>query len=96
MGTEQQHDRVCEMGKFITPQQYFCLPKNIKHYLEVEIERVDKRITKIDDDLEKLKSGVCNVFKCVSCQIWENIQYFENKPFEESLVSLFQSIYFLF
>nr|KAJ0206141.1 hypothetical protein LSAT_V11C500258140 [Lactuca sativa] len=44
------------MGKFIMPQQYFYLVKNVKYYLDIENERVDKRINKLEDDLEKLKN----------------------------------------
>ncbi|CAI9277277.1 unnamed protein product [Lactuca saligna] len=56
------------MGKFITPQQYFYLPKNVKYYLGIENERVDTRINKLEDDLEKLKRGVLNVFEVAGCQ----------------------------
>ncbi|CAH1449866.1 unnamed protein product [Lactuca virosa] len=50
LGTQEQRGRVRGMGKFITPQQYFYLPKNVKYYLEIENDRVDKRINKLEDD----------------------------------------------
>ncbi|CAI9299077.1 unnamed protein product [Lactuca saligna] len=37
------------------------------YYLEIENERVDKRINKLEDDLEKLKRGVLNVSEAASC-----------------------------
>ncbi|CAH1422465.1 unnamed protein product [Lactuca virosa] len=86
LGTEEQHVRVREIGKLIMPHQYFYLPKNVKHYLEVKNERVNKRINKTEDDLEKLKRGVCNVSEGASCQIWGNIEDFESEPLQQSLV----------
>ncbi|CAI9268030.1 unnamed protein product [Lactuca saligna] len=55
LGTGEQCGRIRWMGIFITPHQYFYLPKNVKYYLEIENERVDKQINKLEDDLEKLK-----------------------------------------
>ncbi|CAI9276860.1 unnamed protein product [Lactuca saligna] len=72
-------------GRFITPQQYFYLPKNVKYYLEIENERVDKRINKLEDELEKLKRGVLNVSEAASCQIGGVIEDFEKQPHNESL-----------
>nr|KAJ0207771.1 hypothetical protein LSAT_V11C500246210 [Lactuca sativa] len=65
LGTQEQRGRVRGMGKFITPQQYFYLPKNVKYYLEIENERVDKQINKLENDLEKLKRGVLNDNSCL-------------------------------
>lgn len=87
LGTQEQRGRVRGMGRFITPQQYFYLPKNVKYYLEIENERVDKRINKLEDDLEKLKRGVLNVSEAASCQIGGIIEDFEKQPHDESLVS---------
>nr|KAJ0211768.1 hypothetical protein LSAT_V11C400208720 [Lactuca sativa] len=44
------------------------LPKNVKYYLDIENERVDKQINKLEDDMEKLKRGVHNVSEAASCQ----------------------------
>nr|KAJ0184561.1 hypothetical protein LSAT_V11C900493200 [Lactuca sativa] len=85
LGTQEQRGRVRGMGRFITPQQYFYLPKNVKYYLEIENERVDKRINKLEDDLEKLKRGVLNVSEAASCQIGGVIEDFEKQPHNESL-----------
>ncbi|CAI9286071.1 unnamed protein product [Lactuca saligna] len=51
----------------------------------IENERVDKRINKLEDDLEKLKRGVLNVSEAASCQIGGVIEDFENQPYNESL-----------
>ncbi|CAH1413745.1 unnamed protein product [Lactuca virosa] len=85
LGTQEQRRRVRGMGKFITPQQYFYLPKNVKYYLEIENERVDKRINKLEDDLEKLKRGVLNVSEAASCQVGGVIEDVEKEPRDESL-----------
>ncbi|CAH1450249.1 unnamed protein product [Lactuca virosa] len=85
LGTQEQRGRVRGMGKFITPQQYFYLPKNVKYYLEIENERMDKRINKLEDDLEKLKRGVLNVSKAASCQVGGVIEDVEKEPRDESL-----------
>nr|KAJ0226796.1 hypothetical protein LSAT_V11C100024300 [Lactuca sativa] len=85
LGTQEQRGRVRGMGKFITPQQYFYLLKNVKYYLEIENERVDKRINKLEHDLEKLKRGVLNVSEAASCQIGGVIEDFEKQPQNESL-----------
>nr|KAJ0191502.1 hypothetical protein LSAT_V11C800450430 [Lactuca sativa] len=85
LGTQEQRGRVRGMGRFITPQQYFYLPKNVKYYLEIENKRVDKRINKLEDDLEKLKRGVLNVSEATSCQIGGVIEDFEKQPQNESL-----------
>ncbi|XP_052622611.1 uncharacterized protein LOC128127913 [Lactuca sativa] len=46
---------------------------------------VDKRINKLEDDLEKLKRGVLNVSEAASCQIGGVIEDFEKQPQDESL-----------
>ncbi|CAI9259970.1 unnamed protein product [Lactuca saligna] len=84
LGTQEQRRRVRGMRRFITPQQYFYLPKNVKYYLEIENERVE-RINKLEDELEKLKTGVLNVSEAASCQIGGVIEDFEKQPHNESL-----------
>nr|KAJ0223304.1 hypothetical protein LSAT_V11C200071280 [Lactuca sativa] len=85
LGTQEQRGCVQGMGKFITPQQYFYLPKNVKYYLDIENERVDKRINKLQDDLEKLKRGVLNVSEAASCQVGGVIEDVQKEPQDESL-----------
>nr|KAJ0214109.1 hypothetical protein LSAT_V11C400220970 [Lactuca sativa] len=83
LGTQEQRGRVRGMGKFITPQQYFYLPKNVIYYLDIENERVDKRINKLEDDLEKLKICVLNVSEAASCQVGGVIEDVEKEPRDE-------------
>ncbi|CAI9299081.1 unnamed protein product [Lactuca saligna] len=59
---------------------------NVKQYLEIENERLDKRIHKHEDDLEKLKRGVINISEVASCQVGGVIEDIEKEPPEESLV----------
>nr|KAJ0193080.1 hypothetical protein LSAT_V11C800436100 [Lactuca sativa] len=58
---------------------------NVKPYLEIENERLDKRINKLEDGLEKLKRGVINVSEAASCQVGGVIKDVEKEPPEESL-----------
>ncbi|CAI9293382.1 unnamed protein product [Lactuca saligna] len=53
--------------------------------MEIENERVAKRINKLEDDLEKLKRGVFNVFEAARCQLRGVIEDVEKEPLEESL-----------
>ncbi|CAI9296426.1 unnamed protein product [Lactuca saligna] len=46
---------------------------------------VDKRINKLEDNLEKLKRGVLNVSKVASCQVGGVIEDAEKEPRDESL-----------
>ncbi|CAI9270010.1 unnamed protein product [Lactuca saligna] len=84
LDTQEQCGHVRGMGKFITPLKYFYLPKNVKYYLEIENTRIDKRINKLEDDLEKLKRDVLNVSKSASCQVWGVIEDLEKEPRDES------------
>nr|KAJ0211082.1 hypothetical protein LSAT_V11C400191740 [Lactuca sativa] len=51
----------------------------------IENERVDKRINKLEDDLEKLKRGVLNVSEAASCQVAGVIEDVEKEPRDKSL-----------
>ncbi|KAI3825697.1 hypothetical protein L1987_07265 [Smallanthus sonchifolius] len=55
LGTEEQRGHVRGMGKFITPNQYFSIPKTIKEYLDIEKKNVDEGFNKIEKELTKLK-----------------------------------------
>nr|KAJ0213510.1 hypothetical protein LSAT_V11C400187020 [Lactuca sativa] len=85
LGPQEQCGLVRGMGKCRTPQQYFYLPNNVKYYLEIENERVDKRINKLEDDLEKLKRGAFNVSEAASCQVGGIMEDVEKEPRDESL-----------
>ncbi|KAJ0576486.1 putative Ulp1 protease family catalytic domain, papain-like cysteine peptidase superfamily [Helianthus annuus] len=71
------------MGKFVTQHQYFYLPNTVKYYMDTEKKKYDKRLNKVEDELEKLKRGVNNVSEAGSCQ-WGN-EDFEDIPDEEPL-----------
>ncbi|MFS7943149.1 hypothetical protein Hanom_Chr06g00496911 [Helianthus anomalus] len=83
LGTDEQRGHVRGMGKFVTPQQYFYLPNTVKHYMETEKNKYDKRFNKLEDELEKLKRGVNNVSEAESFQ-WGN-EDLEDNPDEEPL-----------
>ncbi|KAJ0711979.1 hypothetical protein HanOQP8_Chr09g0329881 [Helianthus annuus] len=83
LGTDEQRGHVRGMGKFVTPQQYFYLPNTVKHYMDTEKKKYDKRLNKLEDELEKLKRGVNNVSEAESCQ-WGN-EDLEDNPDEEPL-----------
>ena len=44
MGTEEQRGRVRGMGRFIKPQQYFLIPQNVKQYLKLHDNMMNKLI----------------------------------------------------
>ncbi|KAK9076248.1 hypothetical protein SSX86_004581 [Deinandra increscens subsp. villosa] len=70
LGTEEQRGHVRGMGKFVMPHQYFFLPKTVKHYLDNEKNKMDLRLMKVEDELERLKRGINNkVFEGASCQM---------------------------
>ncbi|KAF5796781.1 hypothetical protein HanXRQr2_Chr08g0355831 [Helianthus annuus] len=83
LGTDEQRGHVRGMGKFVTPQQYFYLPNTVKHYMDTEKKKYDKRLNKLEDELEKLKKGVNNASEAESCQ-WGN-EDLEDNPDEEPL-----------
>ncbi|MFS7889183.1 hypothetical protein Hanom_Chr00s000003g01603971 [Helianthus anomalus] len=83
LGTDEQRGHVRGMGKSVTPQQYFYLPNTVKHYMDTEKKKYDKRLNKLEDELEKLKRGVNNVSEAESCQ-WGN-EDLEDNPDEEPL-----------
>ena len=87
LGTEEQRGHVRGMGKFVTPRQYFFLPKTVKHYMDTEKKMMDQRFGKLEDEVEKLKRGMNNASEDESCQIWGN-EYFEDEPPKEPCVSL--------
>nr|KAJ0193317.1 hypothetical protein LSAT_V11C800438100 [Lactuca sativa] len=46
--------------------------RNVTYYLEIENDRVDKQINKLEDDLEKLKRGVLNVSEATSYKVGDD------------------------
>lgn len=94
LGTQEQRGHVRGMGRYVTPHQYFFLPKTIKHYLATENKKLDQRFNKLEDEIEKLKRGGNNVSEGASCQMWDN-EDFEDEPPKEVIVSLGYNCFFL-
>ncbi|KAI7753393.1 hypothetical protein M8C21_030989 [Ambrosia artemisiifolia] len=57
LGTKEPRGHVRGVGRFVTPQQYFYLPKTVKHYLDKEMQKFDQRFNKLEDEVDKLKRG---------------------------------------
>ncbi|KAK9053572.1 hypothetical protein SSX86_024646 [Deinandra increscens subsp. villosa] len=55
LGNEEQRGHVRGMGKYVSQQQYFHLPKTIKGYLDKEKKKMNRRLSKVEDDLERMK-----------------------------------------
>ncbi|XP_076919428.1 uncharacterized protein LOC143580218 [Bidens hawaiensis] len=80
LGTKEQRGHVRGMGKFVTPHQYPLVPKTIKKYLDIEQKKTDERFSKLEDELEKLKSGMHNVSEAASYQMVGHEEDFEDEP----------------
>ncbi|KAK9071564.1 hypothetical protein SSX86_007992 [Deinandra increscens subsp. villosa] len=84
LGNEEQRGRVRGMGKFVSQQQYFYLPKTVKSYLEDEKKKMQQRLDKVEDDVARLKRGSnFNASEGASCQIWEDKKRVEVEVEEE-------------
>ncbi|KAK9076249.1 hypothetical protein SSX86_004582 [Deinandra increscens subsp. villosa] len=83
LGTEEQRGRVRGMGKFVMPHQYFFLPKTVKHYLDIEKMKMDRRLNKVKDELEILKRGINNnISEGSSRQMWDEEDVEDEAPKE--------------
>ncbi|KAK9075605.1 hypothetical protein SSX86_003931 [Deinandra increscens subsp. villosa] len=72
LGNDEQRGRVRGMGKFVSHQQYFHLPKTVKGYLDKEKKKINRRLTKVEDQLERLTRGgrsATPVSEAASCQM---------------------------
>lgn len=70
LGTEEQRGRVRGMGRFITPQQYFLIPKNVKQYLKQHDKMMNKRLKAVEDELEIRRCATTNASEGASnCQM---------------------------
>ncbi|KAK9058724.1 hypothetical protein SSX86_023566 [Deinandra increscens subsp. villosa] len=84
LGNEEQRGRVRGMGKFVSQQQYFYLPKTVKSYLEDEKKKMQQRLDKVEDDVARLQRGSnFNASEGASCQIWEDKKRAEVEVEEE-------------
>ncbi|KAK9062154.1 hypothetical protein SSX86_019340 [Deinandra increscens subsp. villosa] len=77
LGNDEQRGHVRGMGKYVSQQQYFHLPKTIKGYLSKEKKKMNRRLAKLEDDFERMKKGtLCStpVSEGASCQIGNDIE----------------------
>ncbi|PWA91381.1 transposase, Ptta/En/Spm [Artemisia annua] len=52
LGTEETRGHVRGMGRFVTPHQYFLIPRNVKQYLRQYDKMMNKRLKAVEDELE--------------------------------------------
>jgi hypothetical protein len=71
LGTDEQRGRVRGMGKFVRPNQYFFIPKNVKQYLDIATKRMIRRLSTVEDELARMKRGSHkeNVSEAASCHV---------------------------
>ncbi|KAK9065094.1 hypothetical protein SSX86_016477 [Deinandra increscens subsp. villosa] len=72
LGNEEQCGRVRGLDKFVSHQQYFHLPKTVKGYLDKEKKKINRRLRKVEDELERLTRGgrsATPVSEAASCQM---------------------------
>ncbi|PWA44105.1 transposase, Ptta/En/Spm [Artemisia annua] len=56
LGTVEQRGRVRGMGRFVTPNQYFLIPRNVKQYLKQYDNMMNKRLKAVEDELARRRS----------------------------------------
>ncbi|PWA39178.1 ulp1 protease family, C-terminal catalytic domain-containing protein [Artemisia annua] len=56
LGTVEQRGRVRGMGRFVTPNQYFLIPRNVKQYLKQYDNMMNKRLKAVEDELARKRS----------------------------------------
>jgi hypothetical protein len=90
LGTEEQRGRVRGMGKFVTPQQYFMIPKNVKQYLKQHDQRMIKRLRRVEDELATIKRCTSTYASegASNCQVWSSDEEEEANVPDETIVSL--------
>lgn len=85
LGTEEHRGAVRGMGKYVSPHQYFYLPKTVKYCMDNEEKKWNRRFEKLESDVETLKRDcVSNVSEGASCHMSNN-QDFENDPVDDLL-----------
>ena len=57
LGTEEHRGQVRGMGKYITPHQYFYLPKTVKEYMASENKKFDNRFSKLEGAVDRLQTA---------------------------------------
>ncbi|PWA73107.1 transposase, Ptta/En/Spm [Artemisia annua] len=56
LGTVEQRGRVRGIGRFVTPNQYFLIPRNVKQYLKQYDNMMNKRLKAVEDELASRRS----------------------------------------
>ncbi|KAL4569842.1 hypothetical protein LXL04_025486 [Taraxacum kok-saghyz] len=93
LGTEEHRGAVRGMGKYVTPHQYFYLPKTIKTYMDNEKKKTGQRFDALESDVKTLRDHVNSVSEGASCV--NNVKDdFEDGSFEDSPVSCMCTPYF--
>ena len=64
LGTKETRGRVHGMGRYVTPHQYFLIPRNVKQYLKQYDRMMNKRLKAVEDELERRR--------CASTNAWES------------------------
>jgi hypothetical protein len=86
LGTEEQRGRVRGMGRYITPQQYFLIPRNVKQYLKQHDKMMNKRLKAVEDELERRRCASTNASEGASnIQLWSDEDEDPNVPSEPNV-----------
>ena len=60
LGTKERCGRVRGMGRYVTPHQYFLIPRNVKQYLKQYDNMMNKRLKAVEDELERRRCASTN------------------------------------
>lgn len=60
LGSQERRGRVRGMGRYVTPRQYFLIPRNVKQYLKQYDKMMNKRLKAVEDELERRRCASTN------------------------------------
>ena len=60
LGSEETRGRVRGMGRFVTPNQYFLIPRNVKQYLKQYDKMVNRQLKAVEEELERRRCASTN------------------------------------
>ena len=60
LGTKETRGRVRGMGRYVTPHQYFLIPRNVKQYLKHYDKMIHKRLKAVEDELQRRRCASTN------------------------------------
>jgi hypothetical protein len=90
LGTEEQRGRVRGMGRYITPHQYFLIPKNVKQYLRQHDKKMNQRLRDVEDELARMKRCGSNASEGASnYHFWSDQDEEPNEPSEPNVSHLY-------